>query len=137
MRIAIPFEKDSGRIAPQFEEAASFKLYNLLNDVIVSDLTLPSFGSGSDAMVEFLKTARADVLICGGITGQSRRALAASGFVAYPGFGGSADDAARAFAAGSLQASMSGECAGCSENCGEEGCPHHSHAEGGCAHHSH
>ena len=98
MRIAIPFEKDSGRIAPQFEEAASFKLYNLLNDVIVSDLTLPSFGSGSDAMVEFLKTARADVLICGGITGQSRRTLAASGFVAYPGFGGSADDAARAFA---------------------------------------
>ena len=137
MRIAIPFEKDSGQVAPQFEEAAGFKLYNLVNNEIVSELTLPSFGSGSAAMLDFLKAANADILICGGITGDARKALASVGLVSYPGFGGKADDLARAFASGSLQQSVSGECAGCTEGCGEGGCPHHSHAEGSCAHHTH
>ena len=134
MRIAIPFVKDSGQVAPQFEQAAAFKLYNLVNNEIVSDLTLPSFGAGADTMLEFLKTARADVLICGGITGQARKMISAAGLASYPGFGGSADDLARAFAGGSLLKAVSGECADCKENCGEGECPHH-HGEAGCAHH--
>ncbi len=133
MRIAIPFDKDSGQVAAQFEEAASFKLYTLVNDSIASDLTLPSFGKGAASMLEFLRTAKADVLICGGITGEARKALADAGLVSYPGFGGRADDLARAFASGSLQQSMSGECAGCTEGCGEGGCPHHH--DGRCEHH--
>ena len=44
------------------------------------------------------------------------------------GFGGKVDDLARAFATGSLQQSVGGECEGCSENCGEGECPHHSHS---------
>ena len=134
MRIAIPFDKESGQVAPQFEDAAGFKLYNLVNGEILSDLTLPSFGNGSAAMLDFLKTANADVLICGGITGESRRAVSAAGFASYPGFGGKADDLAAAFASGALQQSMSGECAGCTEGCGEGGCPHHSHGGEGCEH---
>ena len=127
MRIAIPYVKDLGTVAPLFEEAADFRLYNLVNGEIVSDLSLPSFGTGSAAMLDFLKTARADVLICGGITGEARRAVVSAGLASYPGFGGKADDLARAFAAGSLQQSVSGECEGCSENCGEGECPHHGH----------
>ena len=137
MRIAIPFDKESGQVAAQFEDAASFKLFDLVGESIVTDRTLPSFGRGAAAMMEFLKAARADVLVCGGITGESRRALAGEGLVSYPGFGGKADDLALAFASGSLQKSMSSECAGCSEGCGEGECPHHSHGDGGCGHHSH
>ena len=92
-----------------------FKLYNLVNGEIVSDLSLPSFGTGSAAMLDFLKTARADVLICGGITGEARRAVVSAGLASYPGFGGKVDDLARAFATGSLQQS-------------EGECPHHSHS---------
>lgn len=136
MRIAIPFDKASGQVAMQFEDAAAFKLYNLENNAIISDLTLPSFGSGSAAMLDFLKAAKADILICGGITGDSRRALSTAGLVSYPGFGGAADTLAQAFATGSLQQSMSGECAGCTEGCGEGGCPHHSHGDGACEHHN-
>ena len=136
MRIAIPYEKDSGQISERFDRAENVKLYMMENDKIVSELVIPAFGSGSAAMAELLRTARADVVICGGIGGEDRKALAQMGLVSYPGFGGSADDAARAFAAGSLQQAMSGECASCSEGC-EGSCPHHSHGEGGCAHHHH
>ena len=132
MRIAIPY--DNGNIFPHFGHAEMFKLYNLEDGQIVSGLTIPTFGSGHAAMAEFLKTARADVLICGGIGGSAQRAVASLGIAIYPGFGGSADDAVRAFASGSLQRGASHDCESCSESCGEGGCPHH-HGDGGCGHH--
>ena len=88
MRIAIPHT--DGQIAAEFESAASFKLFNLENGEIVSEVTLPAFGSGSEAIAEFLKIARADVLICGGITAKSRQLVMGSGLAVYPGFGGGA-----------------------------------------------
>ncbi len=133
MRIAIPYVKDGGQIGEQFDSAENVKLYNLEGDRIVSELVIPSFCRGLDPMLELLKAAKADILICGGITGEARQALAVSGVMSYPGFGGAADDAARAFASGSLQQAMSGECASCAENC-DGNCPHHSHGEDGCGH---
>lgn len=130
MRIAIPCA--DGEIDPHFGHTETFKLYDLKDGEIVSDLTLPTFGSGHQAMAEFLRAARADVLICGGIGAEAQRILTAQGVAIYPGFGGSADDAARAFAIGALQKGAGGPCAGCSENCGEGGCPHHSDSGCGC-----
>ena len=98
MRIAVPFDKAAGTIAEQFERTEAFRLYNLENGQIVSSLSLPAFGTGNEAMAEFLKTARADVVICGGITARGRQLLGSEGIAVYPGFGGSADDAAQAFA---------------------------------------
>ena len=120
MRIAIP--NTDGQIAEAFESAGSFRLFNLENGEIVSNVTLPAFGSGSESMAEFLKIARADVLICGGITAESRKRLALSGLAVYPGFGGSADDAARAFAAGGLKHDDGHDCAHCTKDCAQ-----HSH----------
>lgn len=136
MRIAIPIEKDSGQISERFGAAQSVKLYNLEGEKIVSELVIPGFGEGDEVMVELMKAAKADVLICGGIAGGARQALGSAGIVSYPGFGGAADNAARAFAAGSLQQAMSGECASCDGDC-EGGCPHHSHGGDGCGHHHH
>ena len=120
MRIAIP-HKD-GQIAEVFETAAAFKLFNLENGEIVSSVALPAFGTGGEAMAEFLKAARADVLVCGGITARTRQLVAASGLAVYPGFGGSADDAARAFASGGLKHDDGHDCANCKQDCA-----HHSH----------
>ena len=94
MRIAVPFDKADGTIAPAFAQAASFRLYNIEGGKIVSDLTIPAFGTGGHAMLELLRAAKADVLICGGVTRQERQLVAAAGIMVSPGFGGSADDAA-------------------------------------------
>ena len=122
MRIAIPFDKAGGSITEQFESTDTFKLYNLEDGKIVSELTVPAFGQGNEALSEFLKTARADVLICGGITAAGRRLLGAAGIAVYPGFGGGADDAARAFAVGGLRHEEGHDCAHCTQDC-----EHHSH----------
>ena len=131
MRIVIPY--DNGEIAPQLEEAGVFKLYNLENGQILSEVTVPAFGSGEVELAGFLQTVRADVLICGGIRAEARKRAAAAGIAVWPGLGGRADDAARAFAAGSFRAA-----AGCGhdhshESCDEHNCPYHQN--GGCPGH--
>ena len=122
MRIAIPFDKADGTIAPAFAEAVSFKLYNAEGDKIVSDLSIPAFGAGEQAMLDTLQAARCDVLICGGITREARKLVAAAGIAVTPGFGGSADDAAKAFVTGALQHEEGHDCANCTHDC-----DHHHH----------
>ena len=124
MRIAVPFDKAAGTIAEQFDRTEAFRLYNLENGQIVSSLSLPAFGTGNEAMAEFLKTARADVVICGGITARGRQLLGSEGIAVYPGFGGSADDAAQAFAAGSLSHGEGHDCAHCTQDCSHHGHEH-------------
>ena len=117
MRIAIPFDKADGAIAADFAGAADIRLYTLEGTQIVSTLSLPAFGQGGEAVLDTMKAAKADVLICGGITRAHRQAAAAAGIMVYPGFGGSADDAARAFAAGSLTHGEGHDCANCTRDC--------------------
>ena len=122
MRIAVPYNKADGAIAEDFAEAEAVMLYMLEGDDIVSTLSVPAFGSGAEAVLDTLRTAKADVLICGGITRAARQAAAAAGIMTCPGFGGSADDAARAFASGGLKQDEGHDCANCSHDC-----DHHHH----------
>ena len=124
MRIAIPYEKETGAISEQFEQAASFRLYNLEEGKSVSSLPIAAYGTGDESLTEFLKAARADVLICGGVTARARRLLGEAGIAVYPGFGGAADDAARAFAQGGLSHGEGHDCAHCTQDCS-----HHHPAE--------
>ena len=124
MRIAIPFNKADGSIAPAFAETVSFKLYNAEGDKIVSELSIPSFGTGEKAMLDTLLAAKCDVLICGGITKEARKLIATAGIAAWPGFGGSADDAAKAFVTGGLRHDEGHDCANCTRDC-----DHHHHGE--------
>lgn len=128
MRIAIPTE--NGKIFSPFTEAKSFTLYNLEGGRVVSSVSIPTFGGGSAGMKELLHSARADVVICGGITGEAQKALGEASIAVYPGLGGAADDAAAAFAAGALQRGHNHDCAACAE---AGGCPH-IHGEDGCPH---
>ena len=129
MRIAIPAE--DGKIFSPFTETKAFTLYNLDGSTVVSTVTIPSVGGGEEDRARLLRSARADVVICGGVTAGARRALGELGIAVYPGFGGRCDDAAAAFASGAMGPGHVHDCASCTENCGEGGC-HHDHGAGGC-----
>ena len=76
MRLAVPF--DHGEIYGHFGRTAQFKLYDLTDGRIVSTAIVDTIGAGA------------------------RLALEEAGIRLYPGAAGSADEAVRAFLAGTL-----------------------------------
>ena len=101
MRLAVPF--DHGEIYGQFGRTARFKLYDLTAGRIVSSAVVDTMGSGHGALAGFLKAYAVDALICGGIGAGARLALEEAGIRLFPGVSGRADDAVRAYLAGTLQ----------------------------------
>ena len=69
---------------------------------VVSSEVVPTNGSGHGALAGFLQQRGVDTLICGGIGGGARTALAEAGIRLYPGAAGSADEAVQALLAGTL-----------------------------------
>ena len=94
-------------------------------------------GSGHGALARFLKDKNVNVLICGGIGGGAKNALAANGIEIYPGAKGNADEQVKSYLEGNLSYNpdtlcshhhMEGE-----HTCGDHGCG--SHGEGHqCSH---
>jgi predicted DNA-binding protein (UPF0251 family)/predicted Fe-Mo cluster-binding NifX family protein len=108
MRIAIPYEQ--GEIFQHFGHTEHFKLYDVENGTIVREQIVDTNGSGHGALAGFLQAAQADALICGGIGGGAQMALAETGIRLYAGVTGSADAAAKALAAGSLEYDPDARC---------------------------
>ncbi len=79
-------------------------------------------GSGHGALAGFLKAADVDVLICGGIGMGAQIALSDCGIKLFGGVSGSADDAVKAFAEGTLEYDPDAHC------------DHHEHHDGDCGH---
>nr|MCR4711793.1 DUF134 domain-containing protein [Clostridia bacterium] len=100
MRIAVTYE--NGEIFQHFGHTKQFKLYDVENGEIVNEQIVNTFGTGHGALGGFLQTAQVDALICGGIGMGAQMALADVGIQLYAGVNGSADAAAAALAAGSL-----------------------------------
>ena len=100
MKIAVTYQ--NGQIFQHFGHCEAFKFYTVENNAVVSSEVISAVGSGHGALAGFLKTHGADTLICGGIGGGARTALAEAGIRLYPGVTGSADDAVNALVAGSL-----------------------------------
>ena len=120
MRIAIPYEQ--GEIFQHFGHTAQFKLYDAENGTIVREQIVDTNGSGHGALAGFLQAAKADALVCGGIGGGAQMALAEAGIRLYAGVTGSADAAAKALAAGTLEYDPDARC------------DHHEHHDGDCGH---
>ena len=89
-------------------------------------------GSGHGALAGFLNQCGAQVLICGGIGGGARNALAEAGIQLYPGACGDADAQVEAFLAGSLNYDPDTVCAHHEHEHGNGGCGEHTHE---CGHH--
>lgn len=87
---------------------------------------------------------KVDTLICGGIGGGARMALAEAGVKLCGGASGDADKAVEAFIAGKLDFDPNAEChehGGASHDCGSHeghgGCGHHHGADCGHGHEGH
>jgi predicted Fe-Mo cluster-binding NifX family protein len=94
MKIAVTYE--DGEVFQHFGHCEEFKIYETKDGKVESSETVRTEGSGHGALAGFLKNLGAEVLICGGIGGGAREALAGAGIQLYPGVSGNADEAVQA-----------------------------------------
>ena len=100
MKIAVTY--DNGLIFQHFGHTEQFKIYNVEEGKIISSRVAGTHGAGHGALAGFLKDEGVEVLICGGIGGGARAALAEAGITLYGGVQGSADGAVEALLKGEL-----------------------------------
>lgn len=136
MKIAVTYE--NGQVFQHFGHTEQFKIYEVEDGKIVSAEVVDTNGQGHGALGGFLANAGVDVLICGGIGGGARNALAAAGIQLFGGACGDADEQVKSFLAGSLAYDPNAECQHHGEGHHGEGhsCGGHGHDhEGGCGNH--
>lgn len=127
MRIAVAYEPN-GEIFQHFGRTEAFKIYEINNGSVDTIGMLPSGDAGHGALTGLLKAADVDALICGGIGGGARMALAEEGIALYAGVSGSADEAVESLSKGTLEAQST---ASCSQHGESHECGHHGHGTHG------
>jgi len=122
MKIAVTYE--AGEVYQHFGHTAAFKVYEIENGKIVASRVVDTNGSGHSALADVLAELGVDALICGGIGGCARTALAAANIAIYGGVSGDADEAAEAFAFGMLRFDPNAHCNhhGEGHSCGSHSC---------------
>lgn len=129
MKIAVTYE--NGNIFQHFGHTAEFKIYTVENGKIISSEIIGTGASGHGALAGLLARQGVQALICGGIGGGARLALADAGIAVYGGVSGDADEAAEAFADGVLNFDPNARCShhdhhGAGHSCSNHGCGSHS-----------
>ena len=135
MKIAVPYAGE--QIFQHFGHTPAFKIYEVRAGEIISEEVVDTTGSGHGALATMLSQQCVNLLICGGIGGGARMALAEAGVVVMGGVVGDADDAVDAFLAGALRFDPNATCHnhhhGEGHTCGDHGCG--SHCGGHCGGH--
>ena len=132
MKIAVTYE--AGQVFQHFGHSEQFKVYTVENGQVVSSQVVDTNGSGHGALAGFLRAQGVDILICGGIGGGARTALAQAGIQLYPGVSGPADQAVEALLTGTLHFNPDTVCAHHHWEHGEgHSCGGHHHG-GSCGH---
>lgn len=141
MKIAVTYE--NGEVFQHFGHTKQFKVYEAEDGKIVSSEIVDTNGKGHGALAGVLQDIHADVLICGGIGGGAKQALAEAGIELYGGVSGNPDQAASDFVAGKLSfnpdvmCNHHGEHHGDHGHGGSGGCGSHGgHGDGGCGSHN-
>ena len=67
MRIAIPYETETGTVYQHFGHAKAFKLYDVQDGAVEKSEEISAQGSGHGALADLLEENHVDALICGGI----------------------------------------------------------------------
>ena len=106
--IAVTYE--NGQVFQHFGHTEEFKLYEVEDGVIKSKRVVSTEGKGHGALSELLAESGVDTLICGGIGGGARSALAEAGITLYGGVCGDADEAVRALLEGRLEVDPEVQC---------------------------
>lgn len=121
MNIAVTYE--NGEIFQHFGHTEQFKIYEVEDGEVVSSKVVSTMGSGHGALAGFLTELNVDTLICGGIGGGAKNALAEVGITLYGGVNGEADKAVAEFLKDNLNYNANVEC---SHHEGEHSCGEHS-----------
>ena len=100
MKIAVTYKEEE--VFQHFGQSEQFKLYEVENDKITSSEIIDTNGNGHGALATFLKEKGIDILICGGIGGGARSALAEADIKLFPGAKGNADLQVESFLKGNL-----------------------------------
>ena len=132
MKIAVTY--GDGLVFQHFGHTPAFKIYEVRAGEILSEEVLEVTGSGHGALAGILAAQEVNLLICGGIGGGARMALAEAGIVIMGGVRGDADDVVDAFLGGNLVYDPTAQCShhdhGEGHTCGDHGCG--SHCGGHC-----
>lgn len=126
MILAVTYE--NGNVFGHFGHTEQFKVYEIEDGKVVSQKVVDTNGSGHGALAGFLENLNVDTLICGGIGGGAKNALAAANITVYPGAEGNADAQVEAFIKGELNYDPNTRCShhdhehGEGHTCGEHGC---------------
>ena len=123
MKIAVTYE--NGQVFQHFGHTREFKFYNVDGNTVTESTVVDTAGSGHGALAGFLDNNEVDVLICGGIGGGAKMALAEAGIELLGGVTGDADTAVSDYLAGKLAYDPNVAC----DHHGHE----HHHGEG-CGH---
>ena len=124
MKIAVTYE--NGQVFQHFGHSKAFKIYEVEDGAVKSAAVVPTEGAGHGALAGFLKARGVQALICGGIGGGARTALAEAGIQLYPGVQGAADACVAALIGNTLLYNPDTVCT-----------HHHDHGEGhSCGGHS-
>lgn len=132
-RIAVTYE--NGQIFQHFGHTEQFKIYDVENGAVKASTIISTNGSGHGALADLLKNEGVHVLICGGIGGGAKQALAAAGIALFGGVTGEADRAVAAFLEKKLvfnpdvACSHSGEHHHEGHSCGDHHCGGHCHED--------
>ena len=127
MKIAVTYQ--NGEIFQHFGHTEQFKIYTVEDGKIISSEVVDTNGSGHGALAGLLSALGIDALICGGIGGGARMALAEAGIELYGGVCGSPDAAVDALLDGTLGFDPNVKCDhhdhhGEGHTCGDHGCGH-------------
>lgn len=135
MRIAVTYE--NGNVFQHFGRTENFKFYDVEDGKILSATVVSSNGAGHEGLAYFLAENNVNLVICGGLGGGAKAALADAGIIVFSGAEGNTDEAVEKFLAGELE--QGGVNCDHHHEHGEGGCcGHHEHEEGGhCGHHDH
>ena len=123
MIIAVTY--DNGNVGQHFGKTEFFKIYSVEGKNILSQKVIDTDGHGHGALAGYLKKLNVEILICGGLGGGARNALAESGIKIYPGAIGNADRQVEAFLEGNLDYNA------------DIACNHHNHEDGHSCGHNH
>ena len=135
MKIAVTYE--NGNIFQHFGHTEAFKVYEVAEGKVISAQVVSSNGSGHGALAGVLGALGVEALICGGIGGGARMALAEAGIAVYGGVSGNADAAVEALISGALNYDPNARCSHHDGHHGEgHSCGSHEghHCGGHCGH---
>ena len=115
MKIAVTY--DNGNVFQHFGRTEFFKVYDVVDNKVISSEVIGSNGVGHGALAGLLSDRSVDVLICGGIGGGAQQALADAGVELIAGAEVDTDQAVEAYLKGELISTGAN-------------CDHHHHEEG-------